>query len=319
MPRLKTVIVGVLGIVIAGVLAAYILAGWNERPLDDEARANAPGAFLDTSQGKIHYQWYGEEGAPVIVMVHGFSTPGFIYEQNATALAADGFRILTFDHLGRGWSDRPQTDYDDQFYERELLDVLDGLALTEPVGLVGLSMGGLTTSYFAGRHPDRIAALFLFVPAGLELATDPDSISSKMLMMPIVGDWIWRVFGKNILLGDAQYDETDLEPGSRLQGNLTEQMQYEGYLQALLSTYRNMQMHDRDEVFQALQTTDFPVIALFGSADPTILPGSFDRFNQAVPRASSLMIEGGAHGLNYQMPEQSNEHLISFFQAHLEK
>lgn len=318
MPKLKTMLAGVLGIMIAGALAAYILAGWNERPLDDDARANAPGAFLDTSQGMIHYQWYGEEDAPTIVMVHGFSTPSFIYEQNANALAAAGFRVLTFDHLGRGWSDRPSTDYDDQLYERELLDVLDGLALQEPIGLVGLSMGGLTTSYFAGRHPDRIAALFLFVPAGFDLATDPESFSSRMLMTPMIGDWIWRVFGEDILLGDPQYDETDLEPGSRLQGSVTEQMQYEGYMQALLSTYRHMQMHSRTEVFQMLQSTDVPVTALFGSADPTVLISSLGKFSQAVPRANGVMIEGGGHGLNYQMPEQSNAHLISFFQTHLE-
>jgi len=153
MAKLMKLLVVLFSVIIAAIIGSYMLAGWNEIELDDAARANAPGAFLDTTQGKIHYQWYGEEDAPTIVMVHGFSTPGFIYRQNADALAAAGFRVLTFDHLGRGWSDRPQTRYDDQFYERELLDVLDGLNVTQPIGLVGLSMGGLTTSYFAARHP----------------------------------------------------------------------------------------------------------------------------------------------------------------------
>jgi pimeloyl-ACP methyl ester carboxylesterase len=319
MPGLKTVLAAILGIVIVGILAAYILAGWNERPMDDDARASAPGAFLETSQGRIHYQWFGEADAPTIVMVHGFSTPSFIYEQNATALAAAGFRVLTFDHFGRGWSDRPRTSYDDQFYERELLDVLDGLAIREPIGLVGLSMGGLTTSYFAGRHPDRIAALFLFVPAGLDLSADPESVSSRLLMTPIIGDWIWRVFGKSILLGDPQYDESDLEPGNRLQGDVAEQMQFEGYMPALLSTYRNMQMHSRDEVFQALRSTGIPVTALFGSADPTVLNTSLARLDRALPTANTVMIEGGAHGLSYQMHEQANANLIEFFEAHLEQ
>lgn len=319
MSKLKKAFTLVLGVTIIGLFIAYVAAGWNEIPLDDEARSNAPGTFLDTSQGKVHYQWYGEKDAPAIVMVHGFSTPGFIYRQNADALAAAGFRVLTFDHLGRGWSDRPQTKYDDQFYVRELLDVLDGLGLKQPIGLVGLSMGGLTTSYFAGNHPTRIKALFLFVPAGFDLAADPDSISMKILMTPIIGDWAWRVFGKGILLSDAQYDEANLKPGHRLQGDVTEQMKYEGYWQALLSSYRNTQMHDRGEVFEKLQTLDIPVTALFGSNDATVLPSSLRKFKEIVPKGNGMMIDGGGHGLNYQMPTQSNEHLVNFFETHLEK
>lgn len=318
MSKLKKLIFGILGIVIAGMLGAYILAGWNEVPLNDEARANAPGSFLETSQGKIHYRWFGEQGAPVIVMAHGFSTPNFIYEQNANALAAAGFRVLTFDHLGRGWSDRPRTKYDDAFYERELLDVINGLALEDPIGLTGLSMGGLTTTYFAGRHPDRVSALFLFVPTGFDNARDPDNASSKVLMTPLLGDWVWRVFGKKILLSNAQYDESDLKPGSRLQGDVIEQIKYKGYFQALLSSFRHMQMSNREDVFQRLQTTDIPVMALFGSEDTTVLPSSFDKFNKALPKAKGVLIEGGEHGLNYQMPSQSNAHLIEFFQTHMQ-
>jgi len=134
-------------------------------------------------------------------------------------------------------------------------------------------------------------------------------------MTPLVGDWVWRVFGKGILLGDEQYDESDLETGSRLQGDVAEQMKYRGYLQALLSTYRHMQMHDRGNVFRDLQATDIPVAALFGSADMTVLPSSFEKFEQAVPRANSIMIDGGRHGLNYQMPSQSNAHLVNFFRS----
>lgn len=315
----KKLVLIILGIVLVGVFGAYIKAVWNDLPMDAHARANASGNFLNTSQGKVHYQIYGEKAAPTIVMVHGFSTPNFIYKQNATALAAAGFKVVTFDHLGRGWSDRPSMKYDDEFYERELLDILDGLELTEPVGLVGLSMGGLTTSYFTGRHPDRVKALFLFVPVGFDLNPDPDSMSVKALKAPILGDWVWRVFGEDILLGDPQYNELKLKFPNRLQGDVTKQMQYKGYLQSLLSTYRHMQMHDRAEVYRTLQTKNIPVTAIFGTADTTVLPTSLDKFNETIPDAKTVMIEGGGHGLNYQRHEQTNEYLISFFKAHLKK
>ena len=96
MAKFKKMLLFVLGAIFVSFLLAYITAAWNERPLDDDARAKAPGAFLNTSQGKIHYQWYGKKGAPVIVMAHGLATPSFTFRQNADALAAVGFRVLTF-------------------------------------------------------------------------------------------------------------------------------------------------------------------------------------------------------------------------------
>lgn len=61
---------------------------------------------------RIHDQLTGPEGAPSIVMVHGFSTPGFIFDQNVVAQRDAGVRDLPFDHLGCGWSDRPGGRYE---------------------------------------------------------------------------------------------------------------------------------------------------------------------------------------------------------------
>ena len=196
-------------------------------------------------------------------------------------------------------------------------DSLNGLALKEPVGLVGISMGGLTMSNFAGRYPDRVKALFLFVPVGFDLASDPDSIFRKMLMTPVVGDWIWRVFGKKFVLSNPQYDDSKLEPINQLQGDMAEQMSYQGYFQALLSTVRHLPLRNRNDVYQRLHATDIPVTALFGSDDTTVLPSSLDKLNKIIPRANGVMIQGGGHGLNYQMSIRSNEHLTTFFRSHL--
>ncbi len=309
----------VLGALLAAAVIAYIAAGWNALPMDDEARANAPGAFLDTSQGTIHYQWHGDEGNPIVVMAHGLAIPSFVFEQNAQALAGAGFRVLTFDHLGRGWSDRPEDTYDDGFYQREMLDVMDGLGLQEPVGLVGQSMGGLIASDFAANHPERVQALFLLVPAGLDVTAERDSLSRQLIKSPVVGDWIMRVFGKRVILGQSQFETSVANPENRLQGDMAEQLQYEGYLEAILSTYRNMDFQDRKDVYQKLGSTDIPLAAVFGSADLTVLPSSLGKLEGFVPRAETTLIEDGTHGLNYENSPQLNSVLIDFFQSHMEQ
>ena len=202
---MKWVLVG-LGILLFGLCASYVWAGRELKPLDETERARAPGQFAELPDGKIHYRLSGPEGAPLIVMVHGFSTPAFIFEQNAAALREAGFRVLQFDHFGRGWSDRPSARYDMDFYDRELLGLLDALSITEHASFVGLSMGGPIVAEFAVRHPERVARVFLLVPAGFDVA-GTDGVQASLIRTPVIGDWLWRVVALGALTSDPQYDE----------------------------------------------------------------------------------------------------------------
>ena len=84
----------VFAIIILLALGAYIVADARLKPLSETARGQAPGAFASLSAGDLHYRWDGPEDGPILVLVHGFSTPNFIYEQNVEALNAAGFRTL---------------------------------------------------------------------------------------------------------------------------------------------------------------------------------------------------------------------------------
>ncbi|MEL7033537.1 MAG: alpha/beta hydrolase [Pseudomonadota bacterium] len=302
----------VLAMFIVLALGAYLWAEARLKPMNDAARANAPGAFASLTDGQLHYRWDGPEEGPVIVLVHGFSTPNFIYEQNVQALNAAGFRTLRFDHFGRGWSDRPKTRYDVDFYDRTLIELLDHVGIDEPFGLAGLSMGGPIVAEFTARYPDRVNQLVLLVPAGLDTA-GADGNSARLLATPLIGDWVWRMFGKSILLGDAQYDEAARAPEDRLQGDVTEQLEYRGYLQALLSTFRHMPMTAREETFQRLAATGVPVLAIYGDADTTVLVSSAAKLEQFLPDGDIRIVEGGEHGLNYQMHSLVNPWLVDWF------
>ena len=294
------------------VLGAYLLADARLKPLNDEARAKAPGSFAALSQGQIHYRLEGPEEGPLVVLVHGFSTPNFIYQQNVEALNAAGFRTLRYDHYGRGWSDRPSTRYDVDFYDTTLVELLAYVGVDEPFGLAGLSMGGPIVAEFAARYPERVNQLVLLVPAGLDLAS-VDNSSTALLRAPLVGDWIWRMFGKDILLADPQYDESQRAPENRLQGDVAEQFNYRGYLQALLSTFRHMPMSGREDTFTRLAETGVPVLAIYGDADETVLVSSADKLETLMPTADIRIVEEGAHGLNYQQHSLVNPWLVAWF------
>ena len=50
------------------------------KQLNDRTRRNADGCFIQLPDGVTHYELGGPESGDVVVLVHGFSVPYFIYD-----------------------------------------------------------------------------------------------------------------------------------------------------------------------------------------------------------------------------------------------
>ena len=70
-----------LATVLVLLCGSYVLALQGMRPLDDEARAALGGDYLSTPRGALSYTREGPATAPLVILVHGFSTPKFVWEQ----------------------------------------------------------------------------------------------------------------------------------------------------------------------------------------------------------------------------------------------
>ncbi len=150
-----TKILSILFIVLALLMAfSYLYARSGMEDMNDEVRTSLNKDFVKLKNGSIHYGWDGPEDGEKVVMIHGFSTPRFVFMNNVSALADSGYRVLTYDHYGRGFSDRPDVDYNKSLYDNELLELLQVLKIDEPINLVGYSMGGGIATVFAGNHPE---------------------------------------------------------------------------------------------------------------------------------------------------------------------
>ena len=123
-------------LLLMGISYIYSTAGMEA--MNNEVRTSLNKEFVQLKHGAIHYGWNGPIDGEVVVMIHGFSTPRFVFMKNVGALADAGYRVLTYDHYGRGYSDRPTVDYDKTLYDEALLELLDELKIEEPVNLVGV-------------------------------------------------------------------------------------------------------------------------------------------------------------------------------------
>lgn len=304
---------GVLVVLAAVAAAPFVLAGMREKPLTEaERKRYAPGRTIALTDGAVHVIERGPPDGPAVILVHGFSAPCFVFEQNAAALEKAGFHVIQFDHFGRGWSDRPTTSYDIDFFDRELVDLIDALGFRQPVGLVGYSMGGVITAEFTARHPDRVGGLVLLAPAGLSINLYPRYLS-RLLALPMIGDWIWRVYGKDLLTHDPQYDDSALAPERRLQGDVAQQMRYRGCLPSILATWRHLPMHDRDQAFGAAAEAGVPMLAVFGGRDTVIGADSAQRLQTVAPPVRVEILEDGDHALPYELYDRVDPLMVDFF------
>jgi pimeloyl-ACP methyl ester carboxylesterase len=106
---------------------------------------------------RLYYQLHGQ-GLPLI-LTHGASWDHGQWAPQVAALAPQ-YRVIVWDVRGHGQSALPPGPVDADDFHRDLVALLDHLALPRAV-LGGLSMGGHISLRAAARHPERAAALIL--------------------------------------------------------------------------------------------------------------------------------------------------------------
>jgi 3-oxoadipate enol-lactonase len=113
----------------------------------------------------LYYESHGD-GQP-LVFIHGAGGSHLSWWQQVPAFA-ERYRVLVYDQRGFGGS-RPGERYepsDAVALTDDLLHLLDHLGISEPVVVVGHSLGSFPALDFAQSHPERVARLVLLCGYG---------------------------------------------------------------------------------------------------------------------------------------------------------
>lgn len=280
------------------------------KELNNETRRSVSGSFIQLSNGITHYEVGGNESGEIVVLVHGFSVSYFIYDLTFQFLTAAGFRVLRYDLFGRGFSDRPHCNYNIELFVNQLVDLLDALRFTQPVNLIGLSMGGLIASTFTVRHPERVNKLVLIDPAGARsIALTPMLKAAKM---PFVAEAALGLVGSERLMENAARDFFDPKLVEHFKAQYKIQMEYKGFKHAILSTIRNGMLDSFIEVYQALGKMDKQVLLFWGRNDHTVPFEHSQILCAIIPKVQFHIIEGCGHIPHYEKPEVVHPILLDF-------
>ncbi|MBL8090199.1 MAG: alpha/beta hydrolase [Anaerolineales bacterium] len=288
------------------------------KELNESARKEADGLFIQLSDGITHYQ-LGRDDSPLslgeglgvreVVLVHGFSVPSFIYDPTFEFLSKQGFHVLRYDLFGRGFSDRPNLKYDIHLFVKQLKELLDKLNFKK-INLVGLSMGGPITAKFIEQHPQYVSKHILIDPAGAK----PIALSPllKIVKIPLVGELLLGLFGSGSMVKSIASDLFTPELVEHFQKKYSIQMQYHGFKRAILSTMRNNMLDSFLEVYEQIGKLHKPTLLFWGRQDATVPFEHSELILKAMPHAEFHAIENCGHIPHYEKPHEVNPILLEF-------
>jgi pimeloyl-ACP methyl ester carboxylesterase len=137
-------------------------------------------------------------------MLHGLMIDDLssLYFTAAPALA-DVADVVLYDLRGHGRTEQPATGYGPDEAVADLIGVLDALGLTEPVYLLGNSVGGTIALAAAMAHPDRVAGLMLLeahvtVPGWGEVMADDVDLAGYGMGEADLQEWLGARGGRKL-------------------------------------------------------------------------------------------------------------------------
>jgi len=261
--------------------------------------------FVELADGLTHYELRGpEDGAP-IVLVCGLTSPLFVWDHTAAALAEAGHRVLRYDLYGRGLSLRTGGTYDLELYVRQLDEITRAVLGEEPMTLLAYSWGAGFGSLFAARHPQRIRQLILQAPGGLSWA---HALALLWFRVPLLGEAIVATVGDRLLLADLRKCFTEPSAQGGYFERFRHQLGFRGFREAFLGTARHVPA-DLRACYRGLADHRWPVRVLWGSDDRKVPIRFAGALQAALPTAELVTVEGGSHGMQFEQPERFTRHL----------
>jgi pimeloyl-ACP methyl ester carboxylesterase len=282
------------------------------RDLDDAARREATGSYINLSQGHVHYEIGARRGDAAVVLIHGFSVPYFVWDPTFVALTQAGIPTLRYDLYGRGFSDRPDLRYDMRLFVRQLEELVECLELKR-VGLVGLSMGGPIAATFAGQQAHRVTHVTFIDPTGI--GDTPLGTFYKAAALPVIGEFILSRFGTQRLvelIASDFYAERDI---ALFKTRYQRQMEFAGFKRAILSTVRSRMLGDFSSDYAKLGKMTVPCMVIWGKQDRSVPLSRSQGLLDLVPHAELHAVPDAGHVPHFEKPEMVNPWLLQFFES----
>ena len=243
------------------------------------------------------------EGSPIL-FVHGFPLDHTMWQEQVAELSRD-FRCVVPDLRGFGQSTVTEGTVTMEQFADDLAALLDALAITEPVVLCGLSMGGYIAWQFARRHAARLKGLIL-----CDTRAVPDTAEGAVNRRKLADDVVRT--GPE-LVANAMLPKLFSDRETSRRTELKDELR-----QVMLATdprgiaAASRGMAERADAQPWLATINCPALLLVGEQDVISTPAEMSEIASALPHATFRVIPDAGHLAPLENPGPTNDAIRSF-------
>ena len=258
-----------------------------------------------------------------IVLLHGKNFSADYWTHTMRALSRYGYRVIAPDQVGFGKSSKPEIRYTFPMLVENTGRLLDHLKLGRVV-VVGNDMGGMLAVHFARRYPERISALVLENPLGLEdyVQSIPPQDTSKLMRLEMAQT---PASYRNFLKGYVQQWKPEYERYVEQFARVQLSGDYPHLAQISALTY---QMIYDGPIYNELPKLTVPTLLVIGQMDRTVFGGRFAppevakqlgnfpqlgrAAQQRIPGAKLKEFNGVGHMPHLELPDRFQAVLMDF-------
>jgi non-heme chloroperoxidase len=259
----------------------------------------------------LYYEDHGS-GKPII-LIHGWPVSSASWEKQVTVLLDAGYRVITYDRRGFGFSSKTWSGYDYETLAEDLHKLILKLDLRDAT-IVGFSMGGGEVARYLGIYgPERVKkAVFISAipPFLVNTPNNPAGVDKTLfdqIQAGLVADrpaFLTQFFA-NLYNADLLKGKLISEQAMQLAWNIAVEASpratYE-CVTAWLTDFRG-----------DLARITIPTLVIHGDADRICpFPVTGKRIHDAVKSSTLVVIREGPHGLIWTHAGEVNEALVEF-------
>lgn len=279
--------------------------------------ATRDGEFITVDNVKTFVIDKGPRNAQPIVFLHGFGGSTFTWRRNIYEFMSQGYRVIAFDLKGFGLSSKNfEENYSQRAQADFVKDVLKKLGVTQPVTLIGHSLGANVSLIFAEKYPDKVDKLVLVDAAYVE-----NSLwylyGLKLLNLPSLERYAllithWYISDKDAerMIKSAYYDQKKLDKQDI--AIYQNPLLLRGWDEVLVGMFR-----DSYENFipERLDKIDKPTLIIWGDHDTWADVERGRNLNNKIKGSKLVVIEDSGHLPMEEQFDPFNKAVMKFLEG----
>ena len=251
----------------------------------------------------VSYNDEGPNGAPVIILIHGFPFNKSMWNDQMEVLT-ENFRVISYDIRGFGNSEAGTSDFTIELFVSDLLGLMDVLKIDKAM-LCGLSMGGYIALNAIENYPKRFTALILCDTNCV--ADTPEAVEKRMVTIEKIDKYGVELYAnesiKNLFAPISFV--TNQEKIA-----IVKEMIMKTSVQSLSATL--LALTRRKETCNKLGEIQVPVLILVGEDDKITPPVVSRQMHKNIKGSILNVIENAGHLSNIENSYDFNIYLEKF-------